>query len=91
MQSRRSLGMSRMAAIAATRTQNYGEGGAKNAVYVNSVVAEQSAIEKAVPWLLSKLYAPSPIVNMDQTRDEGTGMIPRLYVPAPGTLTGKAK
>jgi hypothetical protein len=81
--------MSRMADVANMRTENYGEGGAKLSVFDNSVAAEQSAIEKAVPWLLSKLYAPSPIVNMDQTRDEGVGMIPRLYVPAPSSKTGK--
>jgi len=81
MQTRRSLGMSRMAAVANDRTINYGEGGARLPVFNNSAMAETKAGEFGIPWLLAKMYAPSPIINMDQTRDEGEGMVPRLYVP----------
>jgi len=70
-----------MAVVANDRTQNYGEGGARLPVFNNSTMAEEKAEEFGIPWILSKVYAPSPIVNMDQTRDEGEGMIPRLYVP----------
>jgi len=81
MQTKRSLGMSRKAEVAGNRLHNYGEGGARTPVFNNSTMATEKAEEFAIPWILSKIYAPSPIVNMDQTRDEGEGMIPRLYVP----------
>lgn len=57
------------------------EGGARPNVKENSDRAESESGAKEIPWLLSKIYAPSPIINMDQTRSEGNGMISRLYLP----------
>lgn len=85
MQTKRSFGMSRKEEVANIRTRGYGEGGARNFVLENSLKATEEADKKDIPWILAKMYAPSPIVNTDQTRDEGVGMIPRLYVPAPGS------
>lgn len=57
------------------------EGGATPRVKKHSDMAEQSAINEQVPWILAKMYAPPPIVNTDQTRDEGIGMVDRVYLP----------
>lgn len=57
------------------------EGGAKPRVKQNADVAEMRAGEDQVPWLLAKMYRPSPIVNTDQSRNEGENMVQRLYIP----------
>lgn len=57
------------------------EGGAQPRVKTNSDRAEEQSETQEVPWILAKMYAPSPVVNTDQTRDEGAGMVQRLYIP----------
>jgi hypothetical protein len=60
------------------------EGGAKLRVKAHSDKAEAKGIENNIPFVLAKLYSPSPVVNLDQTRDEGGGMVPRMYIPVAG-------
>lgn len=67
--------------VAGKERSGFSEGGANPMVKMNSDIAEARSEMKDIPWLLAKMYASSPIVNMDQTRGEGIGMVPRLYLP----------
>lgn len=82
------LGMSKESAtIFSQMKRATAEGGARLNVKENSDKAETESREKGIPFILAKLYAPSPIVNMDQTRNAGVGMVPRLYLPIGETGT----
>lgn len=80
MNGRRRHGMDRMKAFANFRGSR-SEGGAKPRVQANAIKAESESAKQGVPFLLAKMYASSPIINTDQTRDEGQGMVNNLYIP----------
>lgn len=76
----RRMGLKRDAYSALLRPAR-SEGGAKTSVKKNADHAESESVKQDVPWILAKMYASSPIVNTDQTRDEGAGMVQRVYIP----------
>jgi len=57
------------------------EGGATPRIKDNADKAEKKSGEQNVPWILAKMYQSSPVINTDQSRDEGAGMVNRLYIP----------
>lgn len=76
----RRMGLKRDAHSALLRPAR-SEGGARPSVKANADNAETESEKQAVPWILAKMYAPSPVINTDQTRDEGAGMVQRVYIP----------
>src|SRR3970040_1609110 len=79
-QGKRRFGMNPRAANPMFRFSR-SEGGANPSVKTNADNAETKSKNLNVPWILAKLYQSSPIVNQDQSRNEGVGMINRVYIP----------
>ena len=79
-QGKRRFGMNPRAANPMLRFSRV-EGGANPRVKENADKAEIKSVDSNVPWIFAKLYQPSPIVNTDQSRNEGAGMISRVYIP----------
>jgi hypothetical protein len=67
------------------------EGGASPRVKDNADKAEARSYADQVPWILAKMYASSPVVNTDQSREEGAGMVDRLYIPVTPDASEKAR
>jgi hypothetical protein len=80
MQGKRQLGMVRGNANPFGKPEQSIDGGARPFLKQSSDAAASKATQDDVPWLLARMYAPSPIVNTSQSRAEGIGMVPSLYV-----------
>lgn len=60
------------------------QGGANPRIKQRADMAEAHAQNEVIPWIIAKIYSPSPIINMEQKRSEGSGMVNRVYVPVEG-------
>lgn len=71
-------------------------GGAKSIVQQQALKAEEiTTLTRELPWIASKIYRPSPVVNMNPalSTGEGEGMISRIYqqiAPTPDEVAAAA-
>ena len=75
------MGMDKRATVSIARMMGASEGGSRVQVKNNFDSAEKSGESNGIPWIFSQMYAPTPIVNTDHSRNEGVGMVDTLYLP----------